>query len=117
MSKNFHRWERPSGDKIGRITTGGSITELQKMGQKAPRLQPGDEWPSRLANCVATWDIPLGTRDVQLVGRPWLPAPTPFPVAGLALLVTGRVPPEQAWAWLCRWTGRLRRPWGFGLEL
>ena len=35
----------------------------------------------------------------------------------LALLVTGRVPPECASASLGRWMGRLRRPWGFGLDL
>jgi hypothetical protein len=34
----------------------------------------------------------------------------------LALLVSGRVPPECASAQRGRWTGRLRRPWGLGLE-
>src|SRR5260221_12809618 len=37
-------------------------------------------------------------------------AQTPPTAEGLALLVTGRGPPEQASAWLGRWTGRLRRP-------
>src|SRR5260370_1312250 len=31
---------------------------------------------------------------------------------GLAAVVTAAVPPEQASAWLGRWMGRLRRPWG-----
>ena len=28
--------------------------QLQQRGQKAPRLQPGDEWPPPLAECVAS---------------------------------------------------------------
>ena len=35
----------------------------------------------------------------------------------LALLVSGRVPPQCAVAQLGRWTGRVRRTWGVGLEL
>src|SRR5260221_8368970 len=38
------------------------------------------------------------------------PAPTPPTAAGLARLVTGRGPREQASGWLGRWTGGLRRP-------
>jgi hypothetical protein len=48
--------------------------------------------------------------------RDALPAPTTqwmLAAPGhLALLVTGRVPLEQALAWLGQGTGRLRRPWG-----
>src|SRR5258707_10769046 len=53
---------------------------LQRMGQKAPRLEPGDVWPSRLAGCApirqktSVWNSshcarPSSTNSCQLLNR------------------------------------------------
>src|SRR5258708_26163636 len=110
---------------------------LTEKGQKGPRLQPGEAWPSPRAgvsplcakaagapcqrNRGGAFQLPWGTARADqwtacvlragcTTRRGFGPAPTPPPAAGLARLVTGRGPPEQASAWLGRWTGRLRRP-------
>src|SRR5260221_2764972 len=110
---------------------------LTEKGQKAPRLQPGEAWPSPRAgvsplcakaagapcqrNRVGAFQLPWGTARADhgtacvlragcTTRRGFGPAPTPPTAAGLPRLVTGRGPPEQASAWLGRWTGRLRRP-------
>src|SRR5690348_14722549 len=42
--------------------------------------------------------------------RPRTNTPPVSPGAALAAVVKAAVPPEDASAYLCRWTGRLRRP-------
>ena len=59
---------------------------------------------TRWADALPAHTTQTGVREARSTGR-------------LALLVTGRVPPQCAVAPLGWWTGRVRRPWGLGLEL
>ena len=109
-----HRW---CSVRAGRPA---SVPARTEQGQKAPRLQPGDAWPSPLACVEQPYHASQQARRPHSVGRR-APRTTPpkrvleaRSTGRLALLVRGRVPPECALASLGRWTGRLRRPWGWG---